>query len=604
MAKRKVIVEMRASAALWNAAQQPFGMALSAAPSVVGVTLDPSYAPVPVPSLVDSGSGVEPFEMSDQLALDQRPEQSTYLLRGEVEDADPSALAALAALVDPNVVGIFADEGIEPIGVCPGAPAVGTHLDVERLLAVPALRRRGMDGRNVLVAIVDTGVNMAHLRAKGKTPSLDVARSWSPISGGASPGSWPVSHGTMCAFDACIAAPRCTLLDIALLRSSAGPFPAFLSDAVRAFQHLLQVMTAPLRPGERQRSLVVNNSWGMFHPTWDYPVGHPGNYSDNPNHPFNRIVASLERAGADVLFAAGNCGRDCPDNRCQGYTERPIYGANSHPQALSVAGADVRGQRAGYSSIGPGRLERLKPDVTGFTHFKGSEVYPADGGTSAATPVVAGLVAAVRTVRPFSPSRPATFPSALRMLVRRTAVDRGNTGYDFEYGYGIVNGEALARLGPLPLSDAQLDAPESAADAADDAGQAVDAPAEVVGAGAADGNLFAAALADTAPPADPAKAVAPVNVAAAGGVAHFFARVSRDPGPGVNTVIVQGLPAGTRSISVWLTEWIPPNQPHAGSAQFDTISNQLFDSGRQCRVVYRLNWGGTLPAGVQVMYGV
>ena len=110
----------------------------------------------------------------------------------------------------------------------------------------------------------------------------------------------------MVAYDVCIAAPRCTLLDIALLQSQAqGPtiMSGFLSDAVLAYRHLLDIMLAPQRPGEG-RSLVVNNSWAMFHPSWDFPVGHAGNYSDNPNHPFNRIVGSLERAGADIVFAA------------------------------------------------------------------------------------------------------------------------------------------------------------------------------------------------------------------------------------------------------------------------------------------------------------
>jgi subtilisin family serine protease len=333
----------------------------------------------------------------------------------------------------------------------------------------------------------------------------------------------------------------------------------------------LNVMTAPSRPGEQQRSLVVNNSWGMFHPTWDFPVGHPGNYSDNANHPFNRIVASLERTGADILFAAGNCGRDCPDGRCQGVTDRPIYGANSHSQVLSVAGVDVKQQRVGYSSIGPGRLERLKPDVAGYTHFKGSEVYPADGGTSAATPVVAGVVAAVRTARPFTPGRASTYPSAIRLLLRRTAIDRGQAGYDFEFGYGIVDGEAVARRARL-LINAPEDA--SAGAAAEPAGKEPDA-----------------------------ELVAPQSAAAGPGLGHFFGRTSRDARPGFDSLIITGLPAGTRAISVWMTEWIPPNNPHAGDARFDTISVQLFDDGRQCRVVFRLNWGATLPAGAQVMFG-
>ena len=145
--------------------------------------------------------------------------------------------------------------------------------------------------------------------------------------------------------------------------------------------------------------MVVSNSWGMFSPHWDFPVGHPGNYSDNPAHPFNVIVGSLEAAGADILFAAGNCGRDCPDGRCA-FGPGPPGGrcaGQLPPAVLSVAGVDVKRTRAGYSSQGPGRLTAQKPDVSGYTHFAGSGVYPEDGGTSAACPVVAGVVAAIRS---------------------------------------------------------------------------------------------------------------------------------------------------------------------------------------------------------------
>jgi subtilisin family serine protease len=65
----------------------------------------------------------------------------------------------------------------------------------------------------------------------------------------------------------------------------------------------------------------------------------------------------------------------------------------------------------------PGRLTKNKPDVAGYTHFKGSGVYTADGGTSAATPVVAGVVAAVRSARPYNPADSTTSPAAIRSLV-------------------------------------------------------------------------------------------------------------------------------------------------------------------------------------------
>jgi hypothetical protein len=264
------------------------------------------------------------------------------------------------------------------------------------------------------------------------------------------PGQFPVDHGTMCAFDACIAAPNCTLLDIALLTSTAAGLAGltgFLSDAIRAYSHLLSIMLA------ESRSLVVNNSWAQYDLTSDLPPGNPGNYSDNPNHPFNRIVGDLDRAGADILFAAGNCGAPCPASRCQGINNT-ITGANGHPSVLTVAGVDTTKTRVGYSSTGSGRLTVRKPDISGYTHFRGSGAFIVDSGTSAAAPVVAGVVAAVRSKLPYDPGNPATHPAAIRNLVTSTAEDLGPVGspkwplHDFEHGFGVVNGcELVNRLG-------------------------------------------------------------------------------------------------------------------------------------------------------------
>jgi hypothetical protein len=213
----------------------------------------------------------------------------------------------------------------------------------------------------------------------------------------------PVDHGTMCAYDVCIAAPACTLVDHAVLTSQTtggSVMEGLLSDAVQAYGVLLSYMSRAPQPfagDHTPRTLIVNNSWGMFHPSWDFPVGDPQNYNDNPEHPFNIIVGSLEAAGADILFAAGNCGTECPDDRCQGVTNAGIFGANSSPAVTCVAGVVTSNRdRIRYSTKGPGRLERKKPDVASFTHFAGSGVYAADGGTSAATPAAAGVVAAVR----------------------------------------------------------------------------------------------------------------------------------------------------------------------------------------------------------------
>jgi hypothetical protein len=195
-------------------------------------------------------------------------------------------------------------------------------------------------------------------------------------------------------------------------------------------------------PADGKR-LVISNSWGIFDPNWDFPVGSPGNYSDNPAHPFNVIVGSLAQAGADILFAAGNCGRDCPDSRCRFGNARPINGANSHPQVISVAGIDVRRRRVGYSSQGPGRLADQKPDVSSYTHFLGSEAEgdgEPDSGTSAACPVMAGVVGAMRTKFTAGAIPPAQF----RAVIAKTSANLGLPGYDYDYGWGAVDPVALA----------------------------------------------------------------------------------------------------------------------------------------------------------------
>lgn len=445
MAKKHVIIELtyqKDLAALASAAESNPTMTLDTSPvaGLAGVEIDPEFPPTALPGRVarlqsESVYDVAPFELSLE------PKDQTYIVRAQVDEKRVEEITA-----NPRVVGVFSDPVIEPTIVCPGSPPVGTDADVERLLCTAGMRSAGMDGNGVLIAIVDTGVNLAYLNSRGKNPGFDAGRSWVPRAG-LVPGQLPVGHGTMCAYDACIAAPNCTLLDIALLQSNTtGPtvMSGFLSDAVRAYRHLINVVIAPKRPGE-SRSLVVNNSWGMFHPSWDFPPGNPGNYSDNPNHPFNRIVADLERAGADILFAAGNCGANCPDGRCQGVTANAIYGANGHPAVLCIAGVDTTKARVGYSTVGPGRLTRNKPDLSGYTHFRGSGVYAADGGTSAATPVVTGVVAAVRSKKPYDASNPSTHPAAIRTLMTSTAQDLGTTGYDFEHGFGVVNGCELRR---------------------------------------------------------------------------------------------------------------------------------------------------------------
>jgi subtilisin family serine protease len=404
------------------------------------LVLDAGFEPVQLmgtdegpPRTIDRGAG-------RLRRLSPDPTHSTYVVRGTITDEPQAQRRVYEAMWrEPEVVGVFADPAIETCPMCGDDGPIGTDHDVAELLGTRDLVAAGMDGSGVRVAVVDTGINIAYLTARGHEHDIDENASWAPPGVTTRPGRHPVGHGTMCAYDVGIAAPRATLVDhAALLGGGSGPTPmsGLLSDALAAYsklQHLL--MASP----EHERRLVVSNSWGMFDPTWDFPVGHPGNYSDNPQHPFNVIVRGLTAAGADVLFAAGNCGRDCPDSRCAFGATAPICGANSHPSVTCVAGIDTNRNRLGYSSQGPGRLEPLTPSLSGYTHFSGSGVYPVDGGTSAACPVIAGYVAALRTV--FSAS--ALSPAQLHALLAKCAHDLGATGFDFDHGWGAPDTNAV-----------------------------------------------------------------------------------------------------------------------------------------------------------------
>lgn len=396
--------------------------------AVKGVEFDEGYHPVPLVSTLGIASD---RPRAAGFNYGRASTQQTYCLRTNLEDEEAAERLAYDRAAD--VVGVFADPevSITPRPYC-GAPAKGNAADVARALGARKLARAGLTGRRVRVAVVDTGIDGSVIPVDG---------GWAPDQAYV-PGSTGPDHGTMVAWDARIAAPDARILDYALLRSDGATWTAFLSDAIAAFADLMRVI------GEHPGPLVVNNSWGMFDRSGDEPIGSPGNYSANPNHPFNQIVGTLVEAGADIFFAAGNCGANCPDGRCGNTDVGPgasIHGANSHPDVVTVAAVTVDSRRLGYSSQGPGGLYRRKPDIAAYSHFYGSGVYAADGGTSAASPVAAGVAAALR--QRLSPKRYP--PARLKGILQQSANDLGANGWDFDFGYGVVDAAAALKMSGL-----------------------------------------------------------------------------------------------------------------------------------------------------------
>ncbi len=186
---------------------------------------------------------------------------------------------------------------------------------------------------------------------------------------------------------------------------------------------------------------MVTSSWGIADPSWDPNAGLPSGYIDNPQHPFNILVAALANARADVLFAAGNCGKECPAAECNGKTSGSIMGANSLQSVLTLGTCDVNDTLLSYSSLGPSipNMYQTKPDLVAYAHFLGSQANgpnTPDIGTSTASPVAASCVAAIRTKWPATTLSSADLFTALRDHSRRP---QGQPGWTPDIGYGIIN---------------------------------------------------------------------------------------------------------------------------------------------------------------------
>ncbi|MEA1946583.1 MAG: CFI-box-CTERM domain-containing protein [Thermodesulfobacteriota bacterium] len=85
-----------------------------------------------------------------------------------------------------------------------------------------------------------------------------------------------------------------------------------------------------------------------------------------------------------------------------------------------------------FSSQGPTNDGRTKPDFMG-PDFVTNNIYSSFGGTSAASPHVAGAAALILS------RNPAYSVSQLRDALISSAIDMGNSGKDNIYGHGLVN---------------------------------------------------------------------------------------------------------------------------------------------------------------------
>jgi hypothetical protein len=410
--------------------------------------VDPTFGAIPI----GSGSG----SVDDvQSAFREPRKPGRFLVSGFVEAGDQIPVhfdeqgEKYPIYSNPLIGGLLSP----CLPTCGSSKYVGTTQIVRTRLGVPTLQANGLDGTGVGLAIVDSGIYVRRIqRLLGEmVPStavnVDEPNSWRPPGLATRPFHHRLGHGTMCAYDALIAAPNATLLDFPMLlaRPVTDHHSTSTADAALLAYARLAILWWITRPFD---ALVASNSWGLFHPCLeDFPPGHPYRFIDNPNHALRKyLIRPLAATGMDIIFCGNNCGNgrncagDCASGTCLSKTDRMIMGANTYEEVLTVGGCDTNDQMVGYSSRGPSiaGMYQHKPDLVAYTHFLGSKTVGMDvpdTGVSAACPVAAGCVAALRTR--FKPST--VTPRRMFQKLKDTAYRPAGGGpWSPDFGYGVI----------------------------------------------------------------------------------------------------------------------------------------------------------------------
>jgi subtilisin family serine protease len=308
------------------------------------------------------------------------------------------------------------------------------HLETTRVVEAWNITR---GSRSIKVAILDDGVDTGHPEFAGKIAAqFDFATHNSD----GNPNSSSDNHGTACAGVAVAsgvrasgAAPECTLLAVR--------YPDFLGVVEEADM---------FRWVADQNADIISCSWGPQDGT-----GAVDPLPDNVRAAIHYCVTTGRNGrGIPVFWAAGN-GNELVSN--DGYA--------ANPEVMAVAASSSSEQRAWYSDFGPEificapssgdsqRGERrifttdrrgshgYNPDADGTAHPHNDHDYTNDfGGTSSATPLVAGVVGLMLSVNP------SLRVADVRRILRETAdaIDQSGGNYDANghsryYGYGRIN---------------------------------------------------------------------------------------------------------------------------------------------------------------------
>ncbi|MDY7041496.1 MAG: S8 family serine peptidase, partial [Chloroflexota bacterium] len=291
-----------------------------------------------------------------------------------------------------------------------------TEWNISRVQADLVWDSLGIDGDGVVVANMDTGVDLYHpallTRYRGYSPKglHSHAGNWfcATDEGYTYPGDGH-SHGThtmgtIAGGEGIGVAPGAQWIAVKIFNNSGYAHDSWIHAG---FQWLLAPNDDPdLAPD------VVNNSWGS---------------QNGADETFRPDVQALIAAGIVPIFSAGNGGSG----------SSTLDSPGSFPEAIAVGATDSDDVIAGFSSRGPSPWNEVKPEVSAPGVSVRSSVpgggYSNKNGTSMAAPHVTGIVALMLQ------ADPGLSISQVEQALTSTAVPLGSPHPNNDYGWGLVD---------------------------------------------------------------------------------------------------------------------------------------------------------------------
>lgn len=376
----------------------------------------------------EQGSGL--VEMARQLGA--REVRTLWVINSVAMQVQPAQLRQLAE--HPDVVSVRLDGLLQAPIAYPGLP-----LPAEWNLAMidaPLVWARGIRGQDIVVANLDSGVDMRH-------PDLESGyrggnNSWFDPHGEHVTPADTNGHGTQ-------------VMGLMVGGDAGGTHVGIAPDArwiaakifddagettESAIHRALQwVLDPDGNPATDDAPDVVNNSWDI-------------STEDSCNTVFQADIDALRAADIAVVFSAGNYGP---------MSSTSVSPANAG-NVVSVGAVDDQQNVALFSSRGPSACDgSIFPQLvapgegvlTTDLSFGGMPLYTLVAGTSFSSPHVAGAMALLRSAAPL------VSVEQMEQALTSTARDLGAAGPDNDTGHGIIS--VLAALDALPPIDVDGD---------------------------------------------------------------------------------------------------------------------------------------------------